>query len=539
MLVRILLYTEPDDKRQPKGWVQSGQSAMSDLLDLKSINGLTPPVGSQDENFSSEQREEPEGFLKVFNAAVGEPTKGASNERGASTPATEEGQSLSASSGTDSLEGDPIGHLGHRDEGEEETEGGDFPIPIDLTLNLSGLVPFQGGLAPGSLPEGTSSLPHVSPEEGVQPDGAEPPRGIGAPLLTPPEGAEELPLNALPNADRSTVEAAPLEPIGIANLTPQETEGLEIFSEQGDGSGEPALQVDKGPQATMGPSEGQVERGSSPYPMTLPERVLHQKGVEKPDRIASSVGEPNRNESNETSFLKTEPVGGIEKEKSILSTLSGADQNSSGEAGVGMGSERPDPMATIANETAGMSAADVPSSRLREDFMGRTLRSSDPIQSKITNDPFSPAGMPEEKHLLRQISQKWTLSQLKNEHSFRLQLEPEMLGELQIDISVHQKGIVAEIVTKHPFVKELLERNQELLRGTLAEQGMKVDRFSVSIGDPGQAALGWENHLRKQGTDIPYYASERSSLQSTEEGELSSEQLRMKGGAWSAINIYV
>lgn len=203
-----------------------------------------------------------------------------------------------------------------------------------------------------------------------------------------------------------------------------------------------------------------------------------------------------------------------------------------------MGSERPNPMGMFAKETVGMGAADTPPSRLGEDFMKSGVGSFDPIQSKITSDILPPAGMPEERHLLHQISEKWSLSQLKNGHSFRLQLEPKALGELQIDISVHQEGIVAEIVTKHPFVKELLEGNQELLRGTLAEQGLKVDRFSVSIGDPGQGALGWENPLKKQGTGSPYSPSERSSLPPDEGGEISPERRRMKEGAWSEINIY-
>ncbi|MCG3110486.1 MAG: flagellar hook-length control protein FliK [Candidatus Manganitrophus sp. SB1] len=500
---------------------------MSDLLDLQSINGLAPAAGSQGEKLASKQGESPEGFLKVLNGLAAETRAvGTPNAEGLLASLTEEGHPLLAFLGRSLLDGNQIVRIGVLDEGEEGTEGG--ASPIDSTLNPpAGLTPLQVGLVQGPPPEGSSSLPLASPGREAQPDGPEQTRGNGP----------QVRLFSKP--DLPIAEAATPGPIVSTDL---ETE-VGIFPEQGGLTGEPAPQGEKELQGT-GPFKGtEPVKGTEPIashdplrPMTLPEKGLHQKAGENPDRIASSNVRPKGNESSETSFFETEAIGGIEKEKSVLSVLAGGDQNNSEEAGGRTGSERPNPMEMVANETAGMSASDIGPSRLKDDFMKREIGSSNPIQSNITGDTLS--GMPEERHLLHQISEKWSLSHFKNEPSFRLQLEPERLGELQIDISMHQEGIVAEIVTKHPFVKELLEGNQELLRGTLAEQGMKIDRFSVSIGDPGQAALGWEDHLRKQGTDAPYYVSQ-SSLLPAEEGEISPEQRWMKEGAWSAISIYV
>ncbi|WDT75331.1 MAG: flagellar hook-length control protein FliK [Candidatus Manganitrophus sp.] len=496
---------------------------MSDLLDLQSINGLAPAAGSQGEKLASKKEENPEGFLKVLNGladetrAVGTPAVGTPNEEGPLASATEEGHPLLAFHGRSLLDGN-VG-IGVLDEGEEGTEEGSSPI--DSTLNLpAGLTLLQVGLVQGPPPEGSSSLPLASPGGEAQPDGPEQTRG----------NSPQVSLFSKP--DLPIAEAATPGPIASTDL---DTE-VGIFPEQGGLTGEPALQGEKELQGT-GPFKGTEPIASHDplRPMTLPERGFHQKAGENPDRIVSSNVRPKENESSETSFFETEAIGGIEKEKSVLSALAGGNQNNSEEAGARPGSERPDPMGMVANETAGMSASDIGPSSLKDDFMKRGIGSSNPIQSNITGDTLS--GIPEERHLLHQISEKWTLSHFKNDHSFRLQLEPERLGELQIDISMHQKGIVAEIVTKHPFVKELLEGNQELLRGALAEQGMKIDRFSVSIGDPGQAAFGWEDHLRKQGTDSPYYASQ-SSLPPAEEGEIFPEQRWMKEGAWSAISIY-
>ncbi len=148
-------------------------------------------------------------------------------------------------------------------------------------------------------------------------------------------------------------------------------------------------------------------------------------------------------------------------------------------------------------------------------------------------------GMPNQQQLLQQIAEKWSLSHSNHEHSFRLQLEPEALGPLQIDVSVHQERVVADIVTKHPFVKDLLDGNQEWLRGMLANHGMKVDRFSVNVGNPGEGSFGLENRFRQSGSDSPYSPSLKSFFSSAERGDVSTEPRWSKGGARSAINIYV
>lgn len=494
---------------------------MSDLLDLQSMSGPTPATGSLGEKLASKQGESPEGFPKVLNDLTVETGKnGMPKEKDPLASAKEADHSLSIVPERSLLDGNLIGCVGVDD---DQSEG--EPSSVDSTLNLpAGLTLLQVGLVQGPPPEGSSSLPLASPGGEAQPDGPEQARGNGA----------QVSLFSKP--DLPIAEAATPGPIDIMASTDLKTE-VGIFSEQGGLTGEPALQGEKELQGTGPFKDTEPIVSHDPLrPMTLPERGLHQKAGENPDRIASSNVRSKGIESSETSLFETEAIGGIEKEKPVLSALAGGNQNNSEEAGARTGSERPDPMGMVANETARMSVSELGPSSLKDDFMKRGTGSSNPIQSNITGDPLS--GMPEERHLIHQISEKWTLSHFKNDHSFRLQLEPERLGELHIDISMHQEGIVAEIVTKHLFVKELLEGNQELLRGTLAEQGMKIDRFSVSIGDPGQAALGWEDHLRKQGTDAPYDASQ-SSLLPAEEGEISPEQRWMKEGAWSAISIYV
>ena len=66
-----------------------------------------------------------------------------------------------------------------------------------------------------------------------------------------------------------------------------------------------------------------------------------------------------------------------------------------------------------------------------------------------------------------------------------LQLPPGELGPLRMEISVEQQNVRADIVTPDAAAKDWLEVNQAVLRQALASQGFGVERFSVSVGDPG------------------------------------------------------
>ncbi|MBI3803005.1 MAG: flagellar hook-length control protein FliK [Nitrospirae bacterium] len=238
------------------------------------------------------------------------------------------------------------------------------------------------------------------------------------------------------------------------------------------------------------------------------------------------------------SFLKAESVPATGKENNLLSTSSDTGQERSEGAGTEKRSKGSESVPLFANEMTTNLTALSPSTVHANDRIENGVRPSDSVQSKGTPGLAPPEGLPDGRQLLHQIAEKWTLSHGKDEHSFRLRLEPETLGTLQIDISVRQERVVAEVVTKHPYVKAILEGNQELLRGTLADQGLKVDRFSVSLGNPGQASLGWENQLRQRGTDAPFYGS-GASLFSAEGGEISADQRWMIQEARGAINIYI
>ena len=75
------------------------------------------------------------------------------------------------------------------------------------------------------------------------------------------------------------------------------------------------------------------------------------------------------------------------------------------------------------------------------------------------------------------------------EHSeIKIQLKPEFLGKVSLEISIEKGVVKAEIVAENQQVKQLIEANLGNLRQTLINQGLKVNQLVVSLG--GQSQFG-------------------------------------------------
>jgi flagellar hook-length control protein FliK len=140
-------------------------------------------------------------------------------------------------------------------------------------------------------------------------------------------------------------------------------------------------------------------------------------------------------------------------------------------------------------------------------------------------------GFPTEKMLLSQISEKLQHWRPHAGGVIRVQLEPETLGMLQVDISIGEKGIVADIIAEHHFVKALMEQNKDLLYETLSAQGIRVDRFSVNVGTPDHESTDRQGY--RQDLDVPHSISEP-----LEEGA-SFETNKISLAEDSRINLYI
>ncbi|MDY7033893.1 MAG: flagellar hook-length control protein FliK, partial [Thermodesulfobacteriota bacterium] len=108
-------------------------------------------------------------------------------------------------------------------------------------------------------------------------------------------------------------------------------------------------------------------------------------------------------------------------------------------------------------------------------------------------------GFSEGKGILRGITTERVLHQIveKIEGQFNngrnvvtMDLKPEFLGRLRIRISIQDHHVIGRIITESPLTKEIIESNSQQLKLSLMDHGLKVDKFSVFVGNdqnqPGQ-----------------------------------------------------
>ena len=91
-----------------------------------------------------------------------------------------------------------------------------------------------------------------------------------------------------------------------------------------------------------------------------------------------------------------------------------------------------------------------------------------------------------------------------------LRLNPEYLGDVSVDVRVNGTSVVASVQASSADVREWLRQNETLLRQTLAEQGMHLDRFTVVEDDAASSSRDQPNEQRGNTSDEPPLWQRRS-----------------------------
>lgn len=93
-------------------------------------------------------------------------------------------------------------------------------------------------------------------------------------------------------------------------------------------------------------------------------------------------------------------------------------------------------------------------------------------------------------HLIfKQIVNSSQLLVGRDHSEIRLQLRPEFLGKVSLEIAVEHGIVKAEIAAENQQVKQLIEANLGNLKQSLTNQGLKVDQLVVNLGQ-GQSQFG-------------------------------------------------
>lgn len=115
-----------------------------------------------------------------------------------------------------------------------------------------------------------------------------------------------------------------------------------------------------------------------------------------------------------------------------------------------------------------------------------TQKSNDNVQSFVSV---------ETKTIISQIVESFALNQGIDETSIQMQLNPENLGKLFINVTAKEGAVSASIVATNEVVKEALETQIIALKENLNQAGVKVDAVEVTV-----ASHEFERNLEQNNT---------------------------------------
>jgi flagellar hook-length control protein FliK len=95
-------------------------------------------------------------------------------------------------------------------------------------------------------------------------------------------------------------------------------------------------------------------------------------------------------------------------------------------------------------------------------------------------DSASPEDGPD---LVDRIVQAAKLTQSRGTSRIKISLDPPNLGELKVDLSVRDRVLHGSLQAESPAAKEMILSHLQSLKDSLAEQGIQVGEFQVSV-DP-------------------------------------------------------
>jgi flagellar hook-length control protein FliK len=73
---------------------------------------------------------------------------------------------------------------------------------------------------------------------------------------------------------------------------------------------------------------------------------------------------------------------------------------------------------------------------------------------------------------------------VKNEQSeIKIDLKPEFLGNVRMQIVSENQQVSVRILTEAPAVRDMIETGLQQLRSELQSQGLQVDRLEVAVSD--------------------------------------------------------
>jgi hypothetical protein len=100
----------------------------------------------------------------------------------------------------------------------------------------------------------------------------------------------------------------------------------------------------------------------------------------------------------------------------------------------------------------------------------------------------------------------------------RIQLHPEEMGRVRMEIGLKDHQIVLKIHVENPLVKDLIENSVAQLRENLNDQGLKMDRCSVTVSDQFHHSSGRNDDHLPETKDVPFSVDGCETQEATAQG---------------------
>jgi hypothetical protein len=118
-----------------------------------------------------------------------------------------------------------------------------------------------------------------------------------------------------------------------------------------------------------------------------------------------------------------------------------------------------------------------------------------------------------ESQILDQVIGRMAVDRNHEASRMSIKLQPEELGRIEIDLTVEQGRIKAQIVAQSQQVQEVLERHLPRLREALEQQGLKLDQLQVSVDAQAGDGRGFsQQHRQAEDHGRPWFGSQPAAL---------------------------
>lgn len=136
------------------------------------------------------------------------------------------------------------------------------------------------------------------------------------------------------------------------------------------------------------------------------------------------------------------------------------------------------------------------------------LRNATPISSEAPTLVDQDGGL--ESQIVQAVKVQWG----RDGGEARIRLQPHYLGELMISLRVDQGGVTAHLVASAPEVRQWIESNEAMLRQSLAQHDLTLERLVVTEEEP-SAGTSEEGPRHKESREQARRQPRRSHREAT------------------------